>query len=161
MIKVETKIILIGNKKVTEKIKRLFRKLDQNDKFSLAKTFYKNPKNDKIWLKENIGCECLSFTYDNNLKIISQDFVPIYFLSHLWNISSKIDPECIIEARFKSESNDPIGAFVLTDGIYAINDAEFEPDEDTEFIIKKIEELVDDCYDELNNQDCFDIKYRE
>lgn len=160
MIKVNTDIKLIGNKKVTKKIKSLFSKVENTK--SLSETFYKHPKSDIKWIRENIGCQCLEInTNKSSFQITSCDHVPIYFLSHLWNILSQTDPDCILEARFKSESNDPIGAFVFVDGIYAINDDDLDPDEDKEYINKRIEELVDKCYEELNKDDYFIIKYRE
>jgi hypothetical protein len=162
MIKVKSEINFICNEKANKKLDSIFSKVSKKDICDIFKKLYKKPQDKKDWIRKNTGCDWIDFSYnEGKLELTTCDFPPVNFFSHLWNISSNLDPNIIIEVTFQSESND-VGAFVFVDGVYTINDDEFEPnEEDFQLIQKRIDELVDKCYDELNQEEHFIIKYKE
>jgi len=163
MIRIKSQVTFICNKITNKKIDSILTKIDKNDTCNIFKALYQHPEIKKDWIRKNTGCEWIDFNYNQNkLLLTTRDFLPIKFFSHLWNVTSKLDPNIIIEVKFQSESNDPVGAFVFKDGVYSVNDDEFDPDEENnEMIEKRINELVNKCYDEINKKDYFIIKYKE
>jgi hypothetical protein len=151
-------INIITIERVNKRLKKILSRVDPGDKFSLIKTFYRNSKNDHIWLRDNVGCDWIIL--DGNLNIKSCDFLPISFFSHLYNFIYRYDKNCIIEVRFKHESNEPVGAILFKDCHYIVNEYDFESDDEDDIINDKINHLLRVCYDEIDTE-FKEISYKE
>jgi hypothetical protein len=144
-----SKINIKSTEKVSKKFKKLLKKVKIGDRVSLTKIFYKKFKNEHDWLRKNVGCDWITLENQNDFEISSCEFLPIKFFSHIYNTIYEYDKNCILEIRFKHESNEPVGAFVFKDKCYVINDYDYYFDVDDATINKKIDYLIEVCYKEL------------
>jgi hypothetical protein len=158
-MKLISSIHIFSNESAHEQIDKILSKVNLNDKKSLVENFYQCPCDNREWSRKNIGSQWI-YLQNVNLEICSCDFVPIKFICQIYNKIHEIDSNCIIEVRFRHESNEPVGAMLLKENKWVINDYDFDSNIDDVIIACKIEDLMKMCYVEIET-DPNTISYHE
>ena len=139
---VMTNITIEGNKKLMkflEEKRKLTEERNKEDNYlALIGAFYDDMENNISWFGENVGakwCYHDDFWVDGEEAEISTTsawYYPEHFVKHLFEVCSKIDPECNINGDYEDESYSPVGAFAINkNGFHQQDEDDFEyPDEE-------------------------------
>lgn len=144
---VMTTITIDGNEEVMkflEEKRKLTEERNKEDNYlALIGAFYDDMENNISWFGENVGakwCYHDDFWVDGEEAEISTTsawYYPEEFVKHLFEVCSKMDPECSISGDYEDESYSPVGGF-------AIDKNGFRNDEEDDFDYPDEEDYVNE-----------------
>jgi len=139
---VMTTITIDGNEEVMkflEEKRKITEERNKDDQYlALIGAFYEDIQNDRGWFGENVGAKwCYHDDFwveDGEAEICTTSawYYPEEFVKHLFEVCSKIDPECSISGDYEDESYSPVGGFAIDkNGFHNDEEDDFEyPDEE-------------------------------
>lgn len=134
-----TSIVIEGNEELMNYLKERKEVVDSGDDcyLSFVGSFYDDMENDRSWFIDNVGakwCYHEDFWVDDDISeitLVSAWYTPINLLEKLYELCSKVDPECNVYGTYEDEGYSPIGGFVVNKNGYNSEEEEVEyPNED-------------------------------
>lgn len=129
-----TNFCIKGNEKLMNYLEGKKTEVDNGDDcyLSFVEAFYDEIKNDRVWFTDNVGakwCYSEEFWVDGNeaeITLISAWYLPIELIEKLYEVCSKIDPNCVITGTYEDESYSPVGGFVVDENGFNSEEEELE-----------------------------------
>jgi len=148
---VMTTITIDGNKEVMkflEEKRKLTEERNKEDQYlALIGAFYDDIQNDIGWFGENVGAKwCYHDDFwvedeEAEISTTSAWYYPEEFVKHLFEVCSKIDPECSISGDYEDEGYSPVGGFAINkNGFHQDEEDDFEYPDEEEFLTEEGEE---------------------
>jgi hypothetical protein len=165
-----TSIVIEGNEGLMNYLKERKEVVDSGDDcyLSFVGSFYDNMENDRSWFIDNVGakwCYHEDFCVEDDsseITLVSAWYTPINLLEKLYELCSKVDPECNVYGTYEDEGYSPIGGFVVNKNGYNSEEEEVEYPNEDDYIGEKGEvnyDLYDMVVEDFYN-DLWEIKER-